>query len=152
MRGRLQPECVFPRGAGVLICNNLWVQTDVDDSLRVSCRGGDLRARLGHLRLKAFACSETATRGSLPSLLGRKPRRRIRTRMAMLGWVIDTLAMTTSVSQEKVTQLQAMLAEAGRERVATVKEVGSLLGKLLHLCEGERPGKCFVGGILNQLG
>ena len=37
-------------------------------------------------------------------------------------------------------------------RVATVKEVRFLLGKLLHLCEVVRPGKFFVRRILNQLG
>ena len=36
-------------------------------------------------------------------------------------------------------------------RVATVKEMRSLLGKLLHLCEVVRPGKFFVRRILNQL-
>ena len=27
-----------------------------------------------------------------------------------------------------------------------------MIGKLLHLCEVVRPGKCFVGRMLNQLG
>ena len=71
----------------------------------------------------------------------------------MLGWTIDTISMTISVTQEKVAQLRALVAEWPTDRrVATVKEVRSLLGKLLHLCEVVRPGKFFVRRILNQLG
>ena len=55
--------------------------------------------------------------------------------MEMLGWTIDTVSMTISVTQEKVATLRALLAEWPTDRrVATVKEVRSLLGKLLHLC------------------
>ena len=75
------------------------------------------------------------------------------TRMEMLGWTIDTGSMTISVTQEKVAQLRALSAEWPTDRrVATVKEVRSLLGKLLHLCEVVRPGKFFVRRILNSWG
>ena len=73
--------------------------------------------------------------------------------MEMLGWTIDTVSVTIPVTQEKVAQLRALLAEWPTDRrVATFKEVRSLLGKLLHLCEVVRPGKFFVHLILNQLG
>ena len=73
--------------------------------------------------------------------------------MDMLGWTIDMISMTFSVTQEKVAQLRALVAEWPTDRrVATVKEVRSLLGKLLYLCEVVRPGKFFVRRILNQLG
>lgn len=75
------------------------------------------------------------------------------TRMEMLGWSIDTVAMTTSVPQEKVVQLRALLDEWPVDRrEAPVKAVRSLLGKMLHLSEVVRPGKFFVRRILNQLG
>lgn len=61
--------------------------------------------------------------------------------------------MTIAVPQEKVVQLRALLEEwPGDRREAPVKEVRSLLGKLLHLSEVVRPGKFFVRRILNQLG
>ena len=41
---------------------------------------------------------------------------------------------------------------ADRPAGITVKEVRSLLGKLLHSCKVVRPGKVFVCRILNQLG
>jgi len=73
--------------------------------------------------------------------------------MVMLGWSIDTIAMTIAVPHEKIVQLRALLEEwACSRREASVKEVRSLLGKLLHLSEVVRPGKFFVRRILNQLG
>ena len=73
--------------------------------------------------------------------------------MEMLGWTIDTGSMMISVTQEKVAQLRAFLVEWPMDqRVATGKEVRSLLGKLLYSYEVVRPGKRFVRPILNQLG
>ena len=73
--------------------------------------------------------------------------------MEMLGSTIDTVSMTIAVTREKVAQLRALLAEWPTEmRVATIKKVWSLLGKLLHLCEVVRLGKFFVRRILNHLG
>lgn len=60
------------------------------------------------------------------------------TRMEMLGWSI-------SVPQGKLIQLCVLLSEWPTDRrTATVKEVRSLLGKLLHLSEVVRPGKFFM--------
>ena len=73
--------------------------------------------------------------------------------MIMLGWLIDTVAMTIAVPQEKIMRLRALLDEwPGSRREASVKEVRALLGKLLHLSEVVRSGKFFVRRILNQLG
>lgn len=50
-------------------------------------------------------------------------------------------------------QTRALLAQWPADRkVAAVKEVRSLLGKLLYLCEVVRPGKLFIPRILNHLG
>ena len=74
------------------------------------------------------------------------------TRMEMLEWTLDTVSMTISVTQEKVAQLRALLVEwPADRRVATDKEVRSLLGKLLHLYDVVRPRKFFVCHILDQL-
>jgi len=73
--------------------------------------------------------------------------------MEVLGWMIDTKAMTVAVPHEKIVRLRKMLElwPADR-RTASVKEVQSLVGKLLHLCEVVRPGKFFLRRILNYLG
>ncbi|CAN0456082.1 unnamed protein product, partial [Pylaiella littoralis] len=71
----------------------------------------------------------------------------------MLGWILDTSTMTISVPPTKLTQLCDMLAEwPVTRRKASIKDVRSLLRKLLHLCHVVRPGKFFIRRILNQLG
>ena len=98
---------------------------------------------------RLFGCRNTGE----PPLFAREKTTSWDTSMDMLGWTIDTISMMISVTQEKVAQLRALVAEWPTDlRVSTVKEVRSLLGKLLHLCEVVRPGKFFVRRILNQLG
>ena len=75
------------------------------------------------------------------------------TRLEVLGWVLDTVAMTISLPQAKLTQLRELLAKwPGDRRIASESELRSLMGKLLHVCEVVRPGKFFVRRMLNQLG
>ena len=53
----------------------------------------------------------------------------------MLGWDIDTVAMTTSVPPEKLERLRDTLSEWSPDRVvASEEELRSLVGRLLHLC------------------
>ena len=71
----------------------------------------------------------------------------------MLGWDIDTVAMTISVPLEKLKQLRDTLHEWCPDRVlASEEELRSLIGRLLHFCEVVRPGKYFVRRMLNQVG
>ncbi|CAB1102718.1 unnamed protein product [Ectocarpus sp. CCAP 1310/34] len=156
VRGRLPPEYVFPRDSGGMIRNNFWVRTYVDDALFVELESF-LEGRRCLRATRSFASDSFRLFGTRnsgePPLFAREKTTSWDTRMEMLGWVIDTVALTISVSQEKVAKMRAMLAEWPVERrVATVTEVRSLLGKLLHLCEVVRPGKFFVRRILNQLG
>ena len=75
------------------------------------------------------------------------------TRLEVLGWELDTVAMTISLPQGKFGQLRELLAGWPRERrSAPESELRSLMGKLLHVCEVVRPGKFFVRRMLNQLG
>ena len=74
------------------------------------------------------------------------------TRLWVLGWDIDTVAMTTSVPLEKLERLRDTLHEWSPDRVvASEEELRSLIGRLLHLCEVVRPGKYFVRRMLNQV-
>ena len=68
-------------------------------------------------------------------------------RLEVLGWDLDTVRMTISVTPAKLLRKWP----ASRSH-ASEAEVRSLIGKLLHLCEVVRPGKFFVGRMLNQLG
>ena len=65
--------------------------------------------------------------------------------MCVLGWDIDTVAMTISVPLEKLERLRDTLHEWSPDRVvASEEELHSLIDRLLHLCEVMRPGKYFV--------
>ena len=75
------------------------------------------------------------------------------TRLEVLGWDLDKVAMTISLPQGKVIQLRELLAGWPRDRrSAPESELRSLMGKLLHVCEVVRPGKFFVRRMLNLLG
>ena len=156
VRGKLPPDYVFPPGFGGTLRHKFWVRTYVDDALFVELESflkgrRCLRATRSFASdsFRLFGCRNTGE----PPLFAREKTTSWDTSMDMLGWTIDTISMTISVTQEKVAQLRALVAEWPTDRrVATVKEVRSLLGKLLHLCEVVRPGKFFVRRILNQLG
>ena len=71
----------------------------------------------------------------------------------MLGWDIDTVAMTISVPVAKLEGLRDMLSKWPSDReVASEDELRSLIGQLLHLCEVVRPGKYFIRRMLSHLG
>ena len=74
--------------------------------------------------------------------------------VAVLGWEIDTVAMTISLPAEKLTQLHNLLAAWPAERtVATTEsEFRTLIRKLLHGCGVVRPGKYFVRRMLLAVG
>lgn len=74
-------------------------------------------------------------------------------RLEVLGWDLDTVRMTISVPPAKLARTRDLLCQWPASRShAPETEVRSLIGKLLHLCEVVRPGKFFVGRMLNQLG
>lgn len=159
-QARLPPGCKFPPGQGGGIRDEFFARTFVDDALFVEAETHLDRHLAGRRCIKAsqsYASDCHRVLGSRvsgePPLLSRDKITSWDTRMDMLGWTIDTKAMTISVPQEKIAKLRALLQEwpSDRER-ASVKEVRSLLGKLLHLSEVVRPGRFFVRRILNQLG
>ena len=66
--------------------------------------------------------------------------------LCVLGWDIDTVAMTISVpvSKLKLERLRDILREWPSEReVASDNELRSLIGRLLHLCECGRESFLF---------
>ena len=62
--------------------------------------------------------------------------------LCVLGWDIDTVAMTISVPLEKLERFRDTLHEWSPDRVvASEEDLRSLIGRLLHLCEVVRPAK-----------
>lgn len=151
--GEMPSNCAYPQDSGGGFLDPLWVSTFVDDALFVEMEHR-LRCLLASQSFASDSFRLFGTRNDgEPPLFAADKVTSWDTRMNMLGWDFDTIAMSMSVPQEKVAQLRAMLEEwPGDRREAPVKEVRSLLGKLLHLSEVVRPGKFFVRRILNQLG
>ena len=76
-----------------------------------------------------------------------------KTSLDALGWTIDTVAMVICLTSAKLLQLSLLLeAWPPARAVAYEYELRSSMGKLLHVSEVVRPGKCFVRRIINQLG
>lgn len=152
----LPPDCIFPQDEGGGIHDEFWVRTYVDDALFVELES----VFRGHRCLRAsqsFASDSFRLFGTRndgqPPLFAREKTSSWDTRSEMLGWNIDTVGMTISVPPAKLAQLSDMLAEWPVDRrYASITDLRSLLGKLLHLCDVVRPGKFFIRRILNQLG
>ena len=160
IQARLPPGCQFPRGSGGRLRDEFFGRTYVDDALFVEPETSldvTLEGRRCIKASQSYASDCHRLLGSRasgePPLLSRAKITSWDTRQDMLGWTIDTKAMTISVPQEKVAKLRELLrAWPADRKTASVKEVRSLLGRLLHLSEVVRPGKFFIRRILNQLG
>lgn len=150
VRATLPSIYAFPTGFGGGLQDPFFVSTFVDDALfaevEMRCLGGRrcLRATRSFV-LDSFRWFGNRNAGE-PPLFAPEKKTSWDTRMLMLGWLIDTMAMTISVPQEeKFVQLQDMLDQwPASRRTATVNEARSLLGKLLHLSEVVRPGEFFI--------
>ena len=65
--------------------------------------------------------------------------------LCVLGWEIDTVAMTISVPVARLERLRDTISEWPSDReVAPEDELRSLMGRMLHLCEVVWPRKYFV--------
>ena len=75
------------------------------------------------------------------------------TRLQVLGWTIDTVALTISLPPAKLVQLRELLARwPADRRISSESELRSLMARLLHVCQVVRQGKKIVRRMLNQLG
>lgn len=152
---RLPPDCQFPRDEGVGMHDPFCNRTFVDDALFVEPEiDGGKRCIIASQSYASDCYRALGSRASgEPPLLSRDKITSWDTRMEMLGWVIDTQAMTISVPQDKIAKLRGLLQEWPVDRkTASVKDIQSLLGKLLHVSEVVRCGRFFIRRVLNQLG
>ena len=122
--GKLPTSCVYPQDVGGGFLDPLWVSTFVDDASFV-----EMESILWCLRASQSFASDsyrlfgTRNDGEAPLFAAEKVTS-WDTRMEMLGWSINTVAMTIAVPYEKVVQLRALLDEwPGDRREAPVKEV-----------------------------
>ena len=79
-----------------------------------------------------------------PPLLSKHTNSLWDTQLEVLGWEIDTVAMTTSFTKAKVAKLREVLLKWARSRrYALESELRKLVRKLLYTREVVRPGKFF---------
>ena len=66
------------------------------------------------------------------------------TQLTFLGILLDTERMEVRLPEDKMEQLQQMVAEWRAKRTCTKRELLSLLGVLHHACQVVRPGRSFL--------
>ena len=109
------------------IRDRFWVETFVDDALFVEVESF-LEGRRCLRATRSFASDSFRLFGSrrepgMPPLFARDKTTSWDTRMEMLGWTIDTVAMTISVPPRKIADLRGILDQWPVERKeASVKE------------------------------
>ena len=156
VQAELPPDDVYPPGVGGRMSDMFWAETFVDDAIVVEVES-PLEGRRCLRASRSYASDCFRGLGSRqarePPLFSREKTTSWDTRMDVLGWTLDTKAMTNAVPHEKIARLREMLEQWPVERqAASVQEVQSLLGKLLHCCKVVRPGKCFIQRVINYLG
>ena len=69
------------------------------------------------------------------------------TRLSFFSFQMDPGAMEIRLSQEKVQELQKLLAEWSERRSCRKKKLESLVGKPAHPCEVIQPGKPLLQDV-----
>ena len=129
------PGCRTPPGAGGGKADRFFIRLYVDDGNLVEIRwfrnGKRCKQASGSCAADYFRLFGPR-RPSDPPLLSPNKLSHWQTKLIVLGWEIDTQAMTVSVPAAKLLALRETLAQWPAERqVATEKELRGLTGKLL---------------------
>ena len=75
------------------------------------------------------------------------------TRLEVLGWIIDTEALTVTLPSRKRLQLRSLLAEwSPSPASASARQVSKLAGFLMNISFAVRPGLFFVQRLLASVG
>ena len=75
------------------------------------------------------------------------------TQLEVLGWIIDTEALTVTLPSHKRLKLQKLLAEWPSSRTsASARQVSQLVGFLIHVPFAVRPGRFFVNRLFASVG
>ena len=136
-------DCAQIPGAGGLISDPFFVRFYADDAILVEivqwldfrrCLRATQSLASDHFRL----LGERGPRD--PSLLSPRKMSNWDTSMEVLGWTLDTEALTISLSEKKVGKFQSLITAWPRSRTfATVHDIERLTGFLLHISFVIRP-------------
>ena len=70
--------------------------------------------------------------------------------MVWLGLQFDTLAMTVSLPQEKLTEIQLLVHHWSSKSTASLQDLHTLLGKLLYVSQVCPPARLFHNRMLKK--
>ena len=73
------------------------------------------------------------------------------TQLTFLGIELDTREMVRRLPRKKVSELRDLVKEWSQRKSCLVKDLQSLVGKLMHACKVVRPGRSFLGRMLELL-
>lgn len=71
--------------------------------------------------------------------------------LVFLGIELDTVQLCMRLSQDKLQELQSLLAEWQGKKFCRMRELRSLIGKLQHACKVVRPGRTFMRRLFDTL-
>ena len=149
-------DCRTVSGSGGFAGSYCFVRYYIDDGIFVEvqwwpdgrrCLRAVQSLALDHFRL-------LGVRGaSDPPLLSANKITNWGTRLEVLGWLVDTEALTVTSPPHKRLKLRLLLAEWPRTRThASAKQVSQLAGFPLHILFAVRPGSFFVHRLLASVG
>ena len=149
--------CKIPNGSGGGANDRYFIRFYVDDGILVEvewfprgerCKRASESCASDHFRLLGERGPDDP-----PPLVPTQTFVVWATKLVVLGWEIDTVAMTIAAPAEKLADMHEMLLlQWPPERVsASEKEVRSLIGKLLHLCTVVRIGRFSFGACYCSL-
>ena len=71
--------------------------------------------------------------------------------MMWLGLQFDTIAMTVSLPQDKLAEIQLLVHHWASKPTATLRDLRTLLGKLLYISQVCPPARLFLNRMLDTL-
>ena len=71
--------------------------------------------------------------------------------MVWLSLQFVTLAMTVSLPQDKLSEIQLLIHTWSLKPMATLQDLGTLLGKLLHVAQVYPQARLFLNRMLDTL-
>lgn len=153
--GPIPPGYLVPPGGGGGPVKPLFIRMYVDDAVLLESQcslAGNRCVRASQSMTFDHGLLLDERQASDPALLAPETVSTWHTRLEVLLWGLDTVAMTIYLPQGHFGQHHELLAGWPRNgRSAPISELHPLVGGLLHVCEVVRPGTCVVRRMLKQL-
>ena len=152
----LPRDCRTVSGSGGYAGSRFFVRYYVDDGILVEVQwwpdGRHCMRTVQSLASDHFRL--LGVRGAYdPSLLSASKVTNWDTRLEVLGWWVDTEALTLTAPPHKRLKLRVLSAEWPSTRThASAKQVSQLAGFLMHISFAVRPGSFFVHRLLSSVG